>query len=85
MSMRRDPDFSYSCMYLSTSRWLIGQGACIYGSCVGAQGERYIGCVMYVHDHDNVMGCRQRIELYHVVEVNCRGHLKLLQGSQQVG
>ena len=84
MSMRRDPDISYSCMYLSKSRWLIGQGACM-GHVWGAQGEHYIGCVMYVHDHDKVMGCRQRIELYHVVEVNCRGHLELLQGSQQVG
>ena len=54
----------------------------MYGSCVEPRGS-VIGCVMYVHDHDNGMGCRQRIELYHIVDVNCIGHLELLQGSQQ--
>ena len=44
MSMRRDPDFSYSCMYLSKSRWLIGQGVRVMCGCPGGA----LGSVMYV-------------------------------------
>ena len=71
--------FLISCMYLSKSRWLISQGVWVVWMPRGSIRQ------CYVRDHDNVMGCRQRIELYYVVEVNCRGHQELLQGIQQVG